>query len=113
MIAKFHILDFDGYVVDVPGLHDPATVQSIQEKTYSSFEEYDRVQYNNQPGRTGRLLLRLPALKLINPAAVENLFFIKLIGKTPIETLIRDMLLGGSSFCWPTSVDHPNNAFVR
>ena len=32
---------------------------------------------------------------------IEQLFFVRLVGKTPIETLIRDMLLSGSSFNWP------------
>lgn len=32
---------------------------------------------------------------------IEQLFFVRLVGKTPIETLIRDMLLSGSSFSWP------------
>uniref|UniRef100_U3K3A8 Uncharacterized protein n=1 Tax=Ficedula albicollis TaxID=59894 RepID=U3K3A8_FICAL len=30
-----------------------------------------------------------------------GLFFMRLVGKTPIETLIRDMLLSGSTFNWP------------
>ncbi|KAF6034092.1 nr2f5 [Bugula neritina] len=88
---------------DVIGLHDIGTIQGLQEKTLTSLEEYDRIQYN-QTARTGRLILRLPALKTINPSVVENLFFIRLVGKTPIETLIRDMLLSGNSFCWPTPV---------
>lgn len=32
---------------------------------------------------------------------IEQLFFVRLVGKTPIETLIRDMLLSGNSFSWP------------
>jgi len=27
---------------------------------------------------------------------IEQLFFVRLVGKTPVETLIRDMLLSGS-----------------
>lgn len=39
---------------------------------------------------------------------IEQLFFVRLVGKTPIETLIRDMLLSGNSFSWPylTSMWH-------
>jgi hypothetical protein len=33
---------------------------------------------------------------------IEQLFFVRLVGKTPIETLIRDMLLSGNSFQWPS-----------
>lgn len=32
---------------------------------------------------------------------IEQLFFVRLVGKTPIETLIRDMLLSGNTFSWP------------
>ena len=95
------------------GLHDVGTVQGLQERTQSALDEYDRIQYNNQPGRSGRLLLRLPALKTINPSVVESLFFIRLVGKTPIDTLIRDMLLGGNTFCWPTSPDQQMNVGQR
>lgn len=35
------------------------------------------------------------------PQVIEQLFFVRLVGKTPIETLIRDMLLSGNSFSWP------------
>jgi len=33
---------------------------------------------------------------------IEQLFFVRLVGKTPIETLIRDMLLSGNNFQWPS-----------
>ena len=39
----------------------------------------------------------------MSSSVIEQLFFVRLVGKTPIETLIRDMLLSGSTFQWPTS----------
>lgn len=44
----------------------------------------------------------------IRHQVIEQLFFVRLVGKTPIETLIRDMLLSGNSFSWPylTSMWH-------
>ena len=53
--------------------------------------------------RFGKLLLRLPSLRTVSPAVIEQLFFVRLVGKTPIETLIRDMILSGGSFQWPSS----------
>jgi hypothetical protein len=38
---------------------------------------------------------------------IEQLFFVRLVGKTPIETLIRDMLLSGNSFQWPSEALPP------
>ncbi len=83
------------------GLSDVAHVESIQEKSQCALEEYVRNQYPNQPNRFGRLLLRLPSLRIVSSPVIEQLFFVRLVGKTPIETLLRDMLLSGSSYNWP------------
>uniref|UniRef100_A0A667FVH0 Nuclear receptor subfamily 2 group F member 6 n=1 Tax=Lynx canadensis TaxID=61383 RepID=A0A667FVH0_LYNCA len=83
------------------GLSDPAHVESLQEKAQVALTEYVRAQYPSQPQRFGRLLLRLPALRAVPASLISQLFFMRLVGKTPIETLIRDMLLSGSTFNWP------------
>lgn len=87
--------------IDACGLSDMAHVESLQEKSQCALEEYVRSQYPNQPNRFGKLLLRLPSLRTVSSSVIEQLFFVRLVGKTPIETLIRDMLLSGSSFSWP------------
>ncbi|MBN3295007.1 NR2F5 protein, partial [Amia calva] len=71
------------------------------EKSQCALEEYVRNQYPGQPNRFGRLLLRLPSLRIVSSPVIEQLFFVRLVGKTPIETLLRDMLLSGSSYNWP------------
>ncbi|KAK7481127.1 hypothetical protein BaRGS_00027667, partial [Batillaria attramentaria] len=86
---------------DACGLSDMAHIESIQEKSQCALEEYVRSQYPNQPTRFGKLLLRLPSLRSVSAQVIEQLFFVRLVGKTPIETLIRDMLLSGGSFNWP------------
>ncbi|OXB64326.1 UNVERIFIED_CONTAM: hypothetical protein H355_013626 [Colinus virginianus] len=86
---------------DAMGLSDPGQVESVQEQSQCALEEYERGCHPARPGRFGRLLLRLPALRRVSAAAIEQLFFVRLVGKTPIETLIRDMLLSGAAFCWP------------
>ncbi|CAH2049529.1 unnamed protein product, partial [Iphiclides podalirius] len=83
------------------GLSDVPHIESLQEKSQCALEEYCRSQYPNQPTRFGKLLLRLPSLRTVSSQVIEQLFFVRLVGKTPIETLIRDMLLSGSSFSWP------------
>ncbi|CAL9696469.1 unnamed protein product [Knipowitschia caucasica] len=88
-------------VTDACGLTDPAHVESLQEKAQVALTEYERHQYPNQPQRFGRLLLRLPALRAVPANLISQLFFMRLVGKTPIETLIRDMQLSGSSISWP------------
>ncbi|CAH4022984.1 unnamed protein product [Pieris brassicae] len=86
---------------DACGLSDVPHIESLQEKSQCALEEYCRSQYPNQPTRFGKLLLRLPSLRTVSSQVIEQLFFVRLVGKTPIETLIRDMLLSGSSFSWP------------
>ncbi|XP_052829267.1 nuclear receptor subfamily 2 group F member 1-A isoform X1 [Octopus bimaculoides] len=86
---------------DACGLSDIAHIEGLQEKSQCALEEYVRSQYPNQPTRFGKLLLRLPSLRTVSAQVIEQLFFVRLVGKTPIETLIRDMLLSGGSFNWP------------
>ncbi|XP_064619711.1 nuclear receptor subfamily 2 group F member 1-A-like isoform X2 [Lineus longissimus] len=83
------------------GLSDLNHIEGLQEKSQCALEEYVRSQYPNQPTRFGKLLLRLPSLRMVSAQVIEQLFFVRLVGKTPIETLIRDMLLSGGSFNWP------------
>uniref|UniRef100_A0A8C5HG24 COUP transcription factor 2-like n=1 Tax=Gouania willdenowi TaxID=441366 RepID=A0A8C5HG24_GOUWI len=89
------------FTTDACGLSDMAHIEGLQEKSQCALEEYVRSQYPNQPNRFGKLLLRLPSLRTVSSSVIEQLFFVRLVGKTPIETLIRDMLLSGSSFNWP------------
>lgn len=86
---------------DAIGLSDAAHVETLQEKSQCALEEYCRSTYPGQPIRFGKLLLRLPTLRSIDAKMIEQLFFVRLVGKTPIETLIREMLLSGNSFTWP------------
>ena len=93
-------------ITDAPSLTDVQTIGQLQEKSQCALEEYCRTQYPNQPMRFGKLLLRLPSLRTVSSAVIEQLFFVRLVGKTPIETLIRDMIMSGPqsgpSFQWPS-----------
>lgn len=92
------------FTTDAIGLTSPPTIEQLQEKSQCALEEYCRSHYPNQPTRFGKLLLRLPSLRTVSASVIEQLFFVRLVGKTPIETLIRDMLLSGNTFNnfqWP------------
>lgn len=82
---------------------DIQIIEQLQEKSQCALEEYSRSHYPGQPTRFGKLLLRLPSLRTVSSSVIEQLFFVRLVGKTPIETLIRDMLLSGNTFQWPMS----------
>ncbi|XP_035379990.1 retinoic acid receptor RXR-gamma-B isoform X2 [Electrophorus electricus] len=77
---------------DAKGLSNPTEVESLREKVYASLESYTKQKYPDQPGRFAKLLLRLPALRSIGLKCLEHLFFFKLIGDTPIDTFLMEML---------------------
>jgi hypothetical protein len=67
-------------------------VEVLREKVYASLEEYCKSTYPEEPGRFAKLLLRLPALRSIGLKCMEHLFFFKMIGDTPIESFLMEML---------------------
>uniref|UniRef100_A0A8C5D2K3 Retinoic acid receptor RXR n=1 Tax=Gouania willdenowi TaxID=441366 RepID=A0A8C5D2K3_GOUWI len=77
---------------DAKGLSNPVEVEGLREKVYASLESYTKQRYPDQPGRFAKLLLRLPALRSIGLKCLEHLFFFKLIGDTPIDTFLMEML---------------------
>ncbi|XP_044295315.1 retinoic acid receptor RXR-gamma [Varanus komodoensis] len=77
---------------DAKGLSSPSEVESLREKVYAALEAYTKQKYPEQPGRFAKLLLRLPALRSIGLKCLEHLFFFKLIGDTPIDTFLMEML---------------------
>nr|XP_057928187.1 retinoic acid receptor RXR-gamma-B [Doryrhamphus excisus] len=77
---------------DAKGLSNPMEVEGLREKVYASLESYTKHKYPDQPGRFAKLLLRLPALRSIGLKCLEHLFFFKLIGDTPIDTFLMEML---------------------
>ncbi|XP_026883352.1 retinoic acid receptor RXR-gamma-A [Electrophorus electricus] len=77
---------------DAKGLSSPSEVEALREKVYASLESYTKYKYPEQPGRFAKLLLRLPALRSIGLKCLEHLFFFKLIGDTPIDTFLMEML---------------------
>nr|ABS70715.1 retinoid X receptor a isoform [Nucella lapillus] len=77
---------------DAKGLQAVQEVEQLREKVYASLEEYCKQRYPDEPGRFAKLLLRLPALRSIGLKCLEHLFFFKLIGDTPIDTFLMEML---------------------
>ncbi|CAL8286663.1 unnamed protein product [Merluccius merluccius] len=77
---------------DAKGLSNTSEVEVLREKVYASLEAYCKQKYPEQQGRFAKLLLRLPALRSIGLKCLEHLFFFKLIGDTPIDTFLMEML---------------------
>ncbi|KTF92188.1 hypothetical protein cypCar_00007418, partial [Cyprinus carpio] len=95
-IPHFSDLPLDDQVIllraDSKGLSNPSEVEALRERVYASLEAYCKHKYPDQPGRFAKLLLRLPALRSIGLKCLEHLFFFKLIGDTPIDTFLMEML---------------------
>ncbi|XP_052002691.1 retinoic acid receptor RXR-beta-B-like [Xyrauchen texanus] len=77
---------------DAKGLTSTSEVELLREKVYASLETYCKQKYPDHQGRFAKLLLRLPALRSIGLKCLEHLFFFKLIGDTPIDTFLMEML---------------------
>uniref|UniRef100_A0A4W4FSP5 Retinoic acid receptor RXR n=1 Tax=Electrophorus electricus TaxID=8005 RepID=A0A4W4FSP5_ELEEL len=77
---------------DAKGLSKSSEVELLRERVYASLEAYCRQKYPEQQGRFAKLLLRLPALRSIGLKCLEHLFFFKLIGDTPLDTFLMEML---------------------
>lgn len=77
---------------DAKGLKSVKQVEKLREMVYASMEDYTHQKYPDEPGRFAKLLLRLPALRSIGLKCLEHLFLFKLIGDTPIEAFLMEML---------------------
>lgn len=74
------------------GLKSITEVEILRDKVYIALEEYCRIAHPEEPGRFAKLLLRLPSLRSIGLKCLEHLFFYKLIGDSPIDTFLMEVL---------------------
>uniref|UniRef100_S4RDE5 Nuclear receptor subfamily 2, group C, member 2 n=1 Tax=Petromyzon marinus TaxID=7757 RepID=S4RDE5_PETMA len=80
---------------DHPGLVNTAQIDRFQEKAHVELHEYMSKSYPDDPHRgcrLARLLLRLPALRLMSSNITEELFFAGLIGNVQIDSIIPYIL---------------------
>ncbi|XP_022172713.1 retinoic acid receptor RXR-alpha-B-like isoform X2 [Myzus persicae] len=78
------------------GLQSVNEVEVLRDKVYVALEEYCRTTHPEEPGRFAKLLLRLPSLRSIGLKCLEHLFFYKLIGDSPIDTFLMEVLESSS-----------------
>lgn len=67
-------------------------IESFQEKAYMELQDYVTRAYPEDTYRLSRLLLRLPALRLMSSCVTEELFFTGLIGNVQIDSIIPYIL---------------------
>ncbi|KAM9352356.1 photoreceptor-specific nuclear receptor-like [Symphorus nematophorus] len=72
-------------------LKDPEQVENLQDQSQVLLGQHIHSVYPNQSARFGRLLLLLPSLHFVSSEKIEQLFFHRTIGSTPMEKLLCDM----------------------
>uniref|UniRef100_A0A3Q1IUJ3 Nuclear receptor subfamily 2, group C, member 1 n=1 Tax=Anabas testudineus TaxID=64144 RepID=A0A3Q1IUJ3_ANATE len=86
---------------DHPGIDNTTQIERFQEKAYMELQDYVTRTYPEDSYRLvvfptlcqlSKLLLRLPALRLISAAVTEELFFAGLIGNVQIDSIIPYIL---------------------
>lgn len=80
------------FISDHPNVRNLRQIEKIQEKAFSELGEYCARVHPEQPDRQAKLLLRLPALRLLSPTVMEELFFAGLIGNVQIDSIIPYIL---------------------
>ncbi|TMS05468.1 Photoreceptor-specific nuclear receptor [Larimichthys crocea] len=72
-------------------LKDAEQVENLQDQSQVLLGQHIHSVYSNQSARFGRLLLLLPSLHYVSSQKIEQLFFQRTIGSTPMEKLLCDM----------------------
>ncbi|KAE8296266.1 Photoreceptor-specific nuclear receptor [Larimichthys crocea] len=72
-------------------LKDAEQVENLQDQSQVLLGQHIHSVYPNQSARFGRLLLLLPSLHYVSSQKIEQLFFQRTIGSTPMEKLLCDM----------------------
>ncbi|XP_028306666.1 nuclear receptor subfamily 2 group C member 1 isoform X1 [Gouania willdenowi] len=77
---------------DHPGIGNVLQIELFQERAYMELQDYVTKTYPEDCYRLSKLLLRLPALRLISAGVTEELFFTGLIGNVQIDSIIPYIL---------------------
>ncbi|KAI5617762.1 nuclear receptor subfamily 2 group C member 1 isoform X1 [Silurus asotus] len=77
---------------DYAGVDSTLQIERFQEKAYMELQDYVSRVYPEDTYRLSKLLLRLPALRLMSAAVTEELFFAGLIGNVQIDSIIPYIL---------------------
>ncbi|XP_061457584.1 hepatocyte nuclear factor 4-gamma isoform X2 [Rhineura floridana] len=95
---------------DAKGLSNPMKIRNMRFQVQISLEDYINDRQYDSRGRFGELLLLLPTLQSITWQMIEQIQFVKLFGMVKIDSLLQEMLLGGSSNDASNLHPHPHLA---
>ncbi|ETE67169.1 Hepatocyte nuclear factor 4-gamma, partial [Ophiophagus hannah] len=81
---------------DAKGLNNPMKIRNMRFQVQMSLEDYINDHQYDSRGRFGELLLLLPTVQSITWQMIEQIQFVKLFGMIKIDSLLQEMLLGGT-----------------
>ncbi|XP_075704300.1 hepatocyte nuclear factor 4-beta-like [Rhinoderma darwinii] len=82
---------------DCKGLSDSSNVKNMRFQVQVNLEDYINDRQYDSRGRFSDILLLLPPLQSITWQMIEQVQFAKLFGMARIDSLLQEMLLGGSA----------------
>jgi len=91
---------------DARGLSDVDRVRMIRFQTQTLFDDYVSDRQYDMRGRFGELLLLLPSLQTISVQLINQLHAAKQCGLITVDSLLQEMLLGGTALHWSSGSDH-------
>ncbi|KAL5020303.1 hypothetical protein ScPMuIL_003195 [Solemya velum] len=77
---------------DASGLAEKLQVIKLQTRILDALRRYVTQQYADQPDRLGRLLLRIPSLRVISAKAAERFLSLTLDGSVQLNDLVLEMI---------------------
>ena len=92
------------FCLDCSSLKNPQQVERLQEKAHRALKQYVENRRPNNPERFAKILLRLPATRMLTGRAAEELFFSPLIGAVRIESIMNS-IISSSLAMWRSIVD--------
>uniref|UniRef100_A0A674JA71 NR LBD domain-containing protein n=1 Tax=Terrapene triunguis TaxID=2587831 RepID=A0A674JA71_9SAUR len=82
---------------DCKGLSEPGKVKNMRFQVQVNLEDYINDRQYDSRGRFSDILLLLPPLQSITWQMIEQVQFMKLFGVARIDSLLQEMLLGGTT----------------
>lgn len=82
---------------DCKGLSEPGKVKNMRFQVQVNLEDYINDRQYDSRGRFSDILLLLPPLQSITWQMIEQVQFVKLFGVARIDSLLQEMLLGGTN----------------
>ncbi|KAJ7311879.1 hypothetical protein JRQ81_006194 [Phrynocephalus forsythii] len=98
---------------DCKGLSEAGKVKNMRFQVQVNLEDYINDRQYDSRGRFSDILLLLPPLQSITWQMIEQVQFVKLFGVARIDSLLQEMLLGGTSMDVPQYPSGPSSLSIE